>query len=59
MTLPDIERVLKELSPEEVIDNCGLGEWRSPSNRLVDALADHIEENQEAILENLEISGVV
>ena len=56
MTLPDIEAVLKKLTPEEVLDTCDMG---IDSETLVEALADYIEENQEMILENLEANGVI
>lgn len=58
MTLSYIEDILADLSAEEVIGICGFATL-GRSEGLVAALADHIEENQESILENLEAGGVI
>jgi len=57
MTLSDMEGVLFELSPNDVLDVCQLNVV--DSGDLIAALADYIEANQEMILENLETNGVI
>jgi hypothetical protein len=57
MTLDDIDAILGRLTIEEIITMCGFNS--NDSFELVEALADHIEENQDAIQENLNNYGVV